>query len=88
MHADRSRKHRARGRRVTDQGPTPGRPLETTRAAAMAVQPPARIVAGRVTVCCRCGNPVSDRVRLSPMRRPRRRQFVDRSSRPTRRRRR
>ena len=87
MHADRSRKHRARGRRVTDQGPPPGRPPEAPRAAAMAALPPAMIVAGRVTACCRCGNPVSDRVRLSPIRRPRHRQLVDRSSRPMRRRR-
>jgi hypothetical protein len=88
MHADRSRKYRARGRRVTDQGPAPSRQPEAPRAAAMAAQPPAMIVAGRITACSRCGNPVSDRVRLSPIRWPRRRQVVDRSSRPTRRRRR
>jgi len=88
MHADRSRKYRARGRRVTDQGPTPGRPPETPRAAAMAAQPPVTITAGRVTACCYCGNPVHDRVRLSPIRRPRRRKIVDRFSRPMRRRRR
>jgi hypothetical protein len=88
MHADRSREHRARGRRVTDQGPTPSQPPKAPRAAAMAAQPPATIAAGRVTACCRCGSPVSDRVRLSPIPPPRRQQVDDRSSRPPRRRRR
>jgi hypothetical protein len=68
MHADRSRTHRARGRRVTDQGPTSSRQPETPRAAAMAAQRPAT----KVIACCRCGSSVSDRVRLSPIRRPRR----------------
>lgn len=72
MHADRSRTHRARGRRVTDQGPTSSRQPETPRAAAMAAQRPATIAAKQVIACCRCGNSVSDRVRLSPIRRPRR----------------
>ncbi len=91
MHADRSRKYRARGRRVTDQGPTPGttpgRQPETAPAAAMAAQPPVMTAAGRVTACYRCGHPVSDTMRLSPIRRPRRRPIDDRSSRPARRRR-
>jgi hypothetical protein len=91
MHADRSRKYRARGRRVTDQGPAPGttpsRQPETARPAAMAAQPPVMIAAGRVTACYRCGDPVFDMVRLSPIRRPCRRPIDDRSSRPVRRRR-
>jgi hypothetical protein len=72
MHVDRSREYRARGRGVTDQGLLPGRQPETGRAAAKAAQPPAMIAAGRMSACCRCGNPVSDKVRLSPVRRPRR----------------
>jgi hypothetical protein len=87
MHADRSRTHRARGRCVTDQGPTPSRQPETPRAAAMAAQRPVTIAARQVITCCRCGNSVSDRVRLSPIRRPRRSPTVDRSGQPTRRRR-
>ena len=87
MHADRSRKYRARGGRVTDQGPTLSPQPETARAAAMAAQPPVMIAARRVTACDLCGNPVSDRVRLSPIRRPRRHPMIDRSIRPTRRRR-
>jgi hypothetical protein len=35
-------------------------------------QPETGLAAGRMTVCCRCCNPVSARVRLSPIRRPRR----------------
>jgi len=73
MHVDRSREYRARGRRVTDQGLTPSQKPETGRAAAKASQPPVTIAAGRMTTCCRCGNPVSAWVRLSPIRRPRRR---------------
>lgn len=92
MHAERSRQYRAGGRRVTDQGPAlvarPDRQPPTPRAATMAARRPAMVVAGRVTACCRCGIPVSDRVRLSPIRRPYRRQLVDRSGQPTRRRRR
>ena len=72
MHVDRSREYRAQGRGVTDQGPMPSRQPEMDRAAATAAQPPAVIAAGRVIACCRCGNPVSDRVRLSPIRRPHR----------------
>jgi hypothetical protein len=73
MHTDRSREYRARGRSVTDQGPTPSGQPGTGRAAAKAAQPPVRIAAGRMTVCCRCGNPVSAWARRSPIRRPRRR---------------
>jgi hypothetical protein len=87
MHADRSRKYRARGRRVTDQGPTLSRQPEAARAAAMAAQPPVMIAARRVTACDRCGKPVSDMVRLSPIRRPRRHPIIDRYIRPKRRRR-
>ena len=72
MHIDRSREYRARGRGVTDQGLLHSQQPETGRAAAMAAQPPAMIPVRRMTACCRCGNPVSDRVRLSPIRRPRR----------------
>jgi hypothetical protein len=87
MHADRSRKYRARGSRVTDQGPTFSPQPETARAAAMATQPPVMIAARRITACDLCGNPVSDMVRLSPIRRPRRRPMIDRSIRPAGRRR-
>jgi hypothetical protein len=87
MHAERSRKYRARGRRVTDQGLILSREPKTARAAVMAAQPPVLIAARRVTVCNRCGRPVSDRVRLAPIRRPRRHPTTDRSIRLTRRRR-
>jgi hypothetical protein len=87
MHADRSRRYRARGSRVTDQGPTLSPQPETAPAAAVAAQPSVMIAARRVTACDRCGNPVSDRVRLSPIRRPRCRPMIDRSIRPPRRRR-
>jgi hypothetical protein len=75
MHADRSRQYRARGRRVTDQGPIlgtkPAKQPEPAHAAAITAQP-ANIIAGvRVTVCHRCGQPVSDWSA--------RRQFVDRA---------
>jgi hypothetical protein len=79
MHADRSRKYRAHGSRVTDQGPTLSPQPETARAAAMKAQPPIMIAARRITACDLCGNPVSDGVRLSPIRRPRRRPMIDRS---------
>jgi hypothetical protein len=78
MHADRSRTHRARGRRVTDQGLTSIRQPETPRAAAMAARRPATIAGKHVIACCRCGNSVSDRVRLSPIRRPRRSRSANR----------
>lgn len=87
MHAGRSRKYRARDCRVTDQGLTPSRQPETLCAAAMMAQPAARITARRLLVCYPCGNPVSDRVRLSPICRSRRHQIDDRSIRPMRRRR-
>jgi hypothetical protein len=87
MHADRSRKYRARGSRVTDQGLTFSPQPETARAAAMAAQQPVMIAARRITACDLCGNPVSDRVRLSPIRRPPRHPMIDRSIRPTHRRR-
>lgn len=91
LHADRSRKYRARGRSVTDQGPMPetppGRQPETPHATAAATELPAMISAARVTACYRCGHPVPDMVRLSPIRRPRRHLIDDRSSRPVPRRR-
>jgi hypothetical protein len=73
MHAYRSREYRARGRGVTDQGQTPIHHPETGGAAARPAQPSARTAAEPITVCCRCGHPVSAMVRLSPIRRPRRR---------------
>jgi hypothetical protein len=76
MHADRSRRYRARGRRVTDQGSTlvapPDRQPEQARAAAMAVQPTISVAIGRLTACSRCGRSVSNMVRQSPVRRPHR----------------
>jgi hypothetical protein len=77
MHADRSRRYRARGRRVTDQGPalvaSPDRQPEPAHAATMPVQPAASVATGRLTACYRCGTPVSNMVRQSPIHRPRRR---------------
>ena len=77
MHADRSRRYRARGRRVTDQGPIlialPNRQPEPAHAAAMAVQPAVSVATGRLTACYRCGTPVSNMVRQSLISRPRRR---------------
>jgi hypothetical protein len=80
MHADRSRQYRAIGRRVTDQGPIIRTKLakqpEPTHASAITARP-ANIIAGvRVTVCHRCGHPVSDLVRMAPIRRPRRRRIA------------
>jgi hypothetical protein len=71
---------------VTDQGLTLSRKPEAARVAAMAAQPPVMIAAQRLTTCNRCGKPVSDMVRLSPIRRPRRHPIIDRSIRPKRRR--
>jgi hypothetical protein len=73
MHADRSREYRARGRGVTDQGPTPTQQPKTGRAAAKATQSPVTTAARPITACCRCGNPASAMLRLAPLRRPRRR---------------
>jgi hypothetical protein len=98
MHADRSRRYRARGRRVTDQGPilaaTPGRQPEPAPAAAgaasaavRAAHPAIVIAVGRVSACSRCGSPVSNMVRQSPIRRPRRRAINPYTGRPARRRR-
>jgi hypothetical protein len=76
MHADRSRRYRARGRRVTDQGSAlvapPDRQPEQARAAAMAVQPAVSVAIERLTACSRCGRSVSSMVRQSPVRRPHR----------------
>ena len=77
MHAGRSRKYRARGRRVTDQGPTLGTPgdqqPEPARAAVAEAQAAIINAAGRLTACHRCGHPVPDRVRMGPIHRPQRR---------------
>jgi hypothetical protein len=86
MHADRSRQYRARGRRVTDQGPIlgtkPAKQPEPAHPAAITAQP-ANIIAGvRVTLCHRCGQPVSDLVRTAPIRRPRRRRIAPFTGRP------
>ena len=86
MHADRSRNYRARGRRVTDQGPALSQQPHTAPAAAVAAQPHAMIAVRRLTACNRCSNPVSDWVRLSPIRRPRRNPIIAPSIRPTHRR--
>lgn len=77
LHADRSRRFRARGRRVTDQGPTLGTPghqqSEPARAAVTAVRPAIINPARRLTACHCCGHPVPDRVRMGPIHRPCRR---------------
>ena len=77
MHADRSRRYRARSRRVTDQGPvlvaSSDQQPKRTRAAAMAVQPAVSVAVGRLTACYCCGRPVANMVRQSPIHRPRRR---------------
>lgn len=77
LHADRSRRFRARGRCVTDQGPTlktPGHQQpEPAHAAVAATQPAIINAAGRLTACHRCGHSVSDWVRMGPIRRPHRR---------------
>jgi hypothetical protein len=77
MHVDRSRRFRARGRRVTDQGSLLGTPAhqqpELTHTGVAAAQPPIINAAERLTACHRCGHPVPDRVRMGPIYRPRRR---------------
>jgi hypothetical protein len=85
IHANRSRKYRARDRRVTDQGPIletkPVQQPEPAQATTITARP-ANIIAGmRATVCHRCGQPISDLVRMAPIRRPHRRRinpFTDR----------
>jgi len=88
MHAERSRRFRDR---VTDHGParvaTASRAPETANGAAKPIQPAVKIAAARAIACHRCGHHVSDFLRLSPIRRPRRHSIDDRSSRPARRRR-
>jgi hypothetical protein len=89
MHADRSRRHRARGRRVTDQGPIlvapAARQPEPAQTAAQVVRLATSVTARRLTACYRCGNPVSNMVRQSPIRRPRRRPTYPDTGRPARR---
>jgi hypothetical protein len=90
MHADRSRQYRARGRGVTDQGQKlatkPAQRPKQPDAADEAAQP-AIINAGvRVTVCHRCGQSVSDLVRMAPIRRPRKRRVAPLTGRSARRR--
>lgn len=89
MHAARSRQYRARGRRVTDQGQKlatkPAQQPKPSDAADLAAQP-AIINAGvRVTVCHRCGQSVSNLVRLAPICRSRRRLINPYTGRPARR---
>jgi hypothetical protein len=76
MHADRSRQYRARGRRVTDQGrklaTKPAQQPQLSHAAAMAAQPVIINAGVRVNVCYRCGQSVSNLVRMAPIRRSRR----------------
>ena len=73
MHADRSRRYRARGSRVTDQGPIlvapAARQPEPAQTAALVEQPAISGATGRLTACYRCGNPVSNMVRQFPIRR-------------------
>jgi hypothetical protein len=77
LHADRSRRFRARGRRVTDQGPTLETPRnqqpEPAHAAVAAAQSVIVDAAERLTACYRCGHPVPDRVRMGPIHQPHRR---------------
>ena len=86
MHAERSRRYRARGRRVTDQGPKlatkPPQPPEPAHANALRTQPMIINRSLRTTICIRCGQPVSDFVRLAPIRRPGRRPIGSLSGRP------
>lgn len=87
MHAERSRRYRARGRRVTDQGrklaTTSAQQPEPAHANARAAQPAIINLSMRTTVCGRCGQPVSGFVRLAPIRRPARRLIGPLSGRPT-----
>lgn len=77
MHAQRNRRYRARHRRVTDQGPA--RPRITNQSAALAIGTaatarPAVVARPLRRISCHCcGNPVSNFVRQSPIRRPLRR---------------
>jgi hypothetical protein len=89
MHADRSRRYRARGRRVTDQGPIlvalPARQPETAHTDAPVVQSATSVTARHLTACYRCGDPVSIMIRQSPTRRSRRRPINPDTGRPARR---
>jgi hypothetical protein len=80
MHANRSRQYRARARRVTDQGPILGpkseKQLAPTNTTAITAQAASIIAGVRATVCHRCGQPLSDLVRMAPIRRPRRRRSL------------
>ena len=77
MHAERSRRYRARLRSVTDQGS--GSAVETAQPTAptapQAASRPLSTAAasGRGATCQCCGRPISDLVRISWLRRPRRR---------------
>ncbi len=86
MHAQRSRRYRARHRRVTDQGLTRPRiadqPAAPAIGSAAAVRPAVVITPLRRTSCRCCGNHVSDFVRLHPIRRPLRRSRETRFGRP------
>ena len=89
MHAERSRRYRARQRRVTDHGSiSPGladQPAAAAPRAAAAGVPIAVITSSRRTSCHRCGKRASAFVRLDPIRRPLPRSIEKRSIRPKRR---
>ena len=83
LHVQRSRRYRARHRRVTDQGLT-RRPIAAAPAirTATMVRPALMITPFGKTSCQSCGNQVSDFVRLSSIRRPLRRSRKKRSGEP------
>jgi hypothetical protein len=86
MHADRSRQYRARRRCVTDQGRKSAtksqQQSEPAHAAATAAQPAIINAVVRASACHRCGRPVSNLVRMAPIRRPRRRRIAPFMGRP------
>jgi len=89
LHAERSRRYRARGRsehRVTDQGqnlaPKPAQQPEPARAIAPKADPSAINTRRRLSICNHCGRPVSDFLRLDPVRRPSRRRIARLAGRP------
>jgi hypothetical protein len=85
MHAERNRRYRARLRSVTDQGS--GSAVETAQPTAPTVRQttsrplPTAAAPGRGSTCRCCGRPISDFVRLSWLRRPRRRRSGSRLAR-------
>ena len=89
MHAERSRRYRARQRRVTDHGSISSglanQPAAAAPRAATAGVPVAVTASSLRTSCHRCGKRASAFVRLDKIRRPRRRSIEKRSIRPKRR---